>query len=130
MYKASIEISTSSDIISLSFNDNHICKPKLEFTKIIFMTQKVCSQEGVAAAHLNTGIFTTYYAFLHVLYTKITACAIGCEFDTITKVHYYVEKMETSCYCVFRLLNDEYNAKDQLCAVFGIHCIIICILYK
>ena len=61
---------------------------------------------------------------------KITACAIGCEFDTITKVHYYVEKMETSCYCVFRLLNDEYNAKDQLCAVFGIHCIIICIEYK
>ena len=94
------------------------------------MTQKVCSQEGVAAAHLNTGIFTIYYALLHVLYTKITACAIGCEFDTITKVHYYVEKMETSCYCVFRLLNDEYNAKDQLCAVFGIHCNIICIEYK
>ena len=113
------------------FNNNHICKPKLESTRIIFMTQKVCSQEGVAAAHLNIGIFTTYYAFLHVVYNaKITACAIGCEFDTITKVHYYVEKMETSCYCVFRLLNDEYNAKDQLCAVFGIHCIIICIEYK
>ena len=94
------------------------------------MTQKVCSQEGVAAAHLNTGIFTLYYAFLHVEYTMITAYAIGCEFDTITKVHYYVEKMETSCYCVFRLLNDEYNAKDQLCAVFGIHCIVICIEYK
>ena len=91
------------------------------------MTQKVCSQEGVAAAHLNRYLNNIC---LRVLYTKITACAIGCEFDTITKVHYYVEKMETSCYCVFRLLNDEYNAKDQLCAVFGIHCNIICIEYK
>ena len=91
------------------------------------MTQKVCSQEGVAAAHLNR---YHHNIWLRVLYTEITACAIGCEFDTITKVHYYVEKMETSCYCVFRLLNDEYNAKDQLCAVFGIHCIIICIEYK
>ena len=81
---------------------------KIRVMKIIFMTQKVCSQEGVAAAHLNR---YHHNICLRVLYTEITACAIGCEFDTITMVHYYVEKMETSSYCVLLLLKAEYNTE-------------------
>ena len=94
---------------------------KIRIMKIIFMTQKVCSQEGVAAAHLNR---YHHNICLRVLYTEITACAIGCEFDTITMVHYYVEKMETSSYCVLLLLNEEYNAKIDY-AVF----IVFIVLY-
>ena len=70
------------------------------------MTQKVCSQEGVAAAHLNR------YLFYIRLYVPLkTACAVGCQFDTITKAPYYAEKMETSSYCVLLLLKAEYNTE-------------------
>ena len=94
---------------------------KVSIIKIISSTQKVCSQEGVAAAHLNRYLNNIC---LRVLYTEITACAIGCEFDTLTMVHYYVEKMETSSYCVLLLLNEEYNAKIDY-AVF----IVFIVLY-
>ena len=78
---------------------------KVSIIKIISSTQKVCSQEGVAAAHLNR------YLFYIRLYVPLkTACAVGCQFDTITKAPYYAEKMETSSYCA-HLLNEEYNAK-------------------